>query len=213
MDLNSVALIVAGIVPSHPPEAPDGAPFGRYAWASRREGVPDEPDTELEETVYAQLKRHFASSRTGLPAGTVSMLSSFLRLGWYSPVLHAPSQDTLYRGMWIRSAAAMAALACVPEGDLRRSGHSDFSAGAIIPPANGWSTSWSSRKQATREFSESRGSGYAVTLLADVAQNRFRLLAGPGGLYDVDGLSRWHLEKETVGLEPGIIRRVEWRRL
>lgn len=92
--------------------------------------------------------------------------------------------------------------------------------GAIVPEGmllvatnNGNSTSWSAKKKITRDFSERGERRWDVTLIADVENNPHKFLAGPGSLYDVVGLSMFHLKKETVGLEPILIRRIEWEKL
>lgn len=64
-----------------PVEAPAWAPFGEFAWAKFREGIPEEEDTDVEKEIYADLKRHFNSKHIGLPSRTVSMLLIFQTLG------------------------------------------------------------------------------------------------------------------------------------
>lgn len=201
------------------PEAPETAPFGRWAWASHRSGLPNEPeesepDTELERTVFLQIRKHFASDREGLPKDTAELLASCVEQGWYQPVLHPPPYATLYRGLRITQADVLAKLVgdgAPPEGAL------DFEEPKPLfmvdkdgNPDNGYSSSWTAQKKITRDFSGDGKRGWAVTLFADTAANPNRFLAGPGGLYNVNGLSRWHLEKETVGLEPILVRRIEW---
>ena len=206
MDLLRLAARIA-----HPPEAPASAPFGEYAWGPRREGVPDEPDNELEQYVFDALKAHFATKHVGLPGQVSELLSSILATGWYQPVLHPPPRDVLYRGIKVRGRDALSAIL---EMEIEEdSGRVDFDGGRTFPVINGTSTSWSAKKGITRDFSERGERGWGLTLVAEVGANPFRFLAGPGGLYDVEGMSSYHLEKETVGLEPIIVSRVEWSRL
>lgn len=196
------------------PEAPKTAPFGEYAWAKYREGCPEEPDTEIEKEVYRDLKKHFASKRIGLPKNTVKLLMSLLKVGYYKDVLHPPPTKTLYRGLKITNLEALTLLLGQPKEEIADSGKMDLN--KSIENDNGFSTSWTAKKKITSDFSGNYGKakkGYLITLVADVADNEHRFLAGPGGLYDVDGLSYWHLEKETVGLEPIIIKRIEWEKL
>jgi len=204
------------------PEAPPEAPFGLWAWASHRKGMPnepdgDEPDTDLEREVYGHIRKHFASDRTGLPKDTVELLVSCVEQGWYKSVLHPPPHDTLYRGLKIGKAEILAKLIgeeISPEGAIDfDEPRPIFLVDAEGEPDNGYSSSWTAHKKITRDFSEAGKRGWAVTLFANTADNPNRFLAGPGGLYNVDGLSRWHLEKETVGLEPILIRRIEWKPL
>jgi hypothetical protein len=198
------------------PEAPKNAPFGEWAWAKYREGVPEEPDNELEKQVYQDIKKHFASKRTGLPKFTVRLLTKLIEKGWYKSVLHAPVHKTLYRGLKISDKQILLKILKIKNEDFKDEGSINFKSQLVIPPTNGHSTSWTFQKKITQDFSTNYGKakrGYIVTLIADVGDNEHRFLAGPGGLYDVEGLSMWHLEKETVGLEPIKIKRAEWKKI
>ncbi len=208
MDLKAIATKII----SKLPEAPIGAPLGQYAWASYREGVPEEPDNELERQLFTDLKGHFANKRIGLPITTVALLQMFIMAGWYKPVLHAPPLETLYRGIKLRGAESAAAFIGIDMENFTEQGTLDMKPRAV-PVMNGHSTSWSARKHITRDFSERGVRGYAITLHAKTSNNLMGFLAGPGGLYDVEGMSMYHLEKETVGLEPILIHRIEWVRL
>lgn len=195
------------------PEAPPDAPMGSWAWPDRRENCPvDEEPTALEVELYVALKQHFSSQHVGLSEQHVDILRSFLVQGLYTSVLHAPPVKTLYRGLYVRSKEDLAALLGVSTESIEEKGAVELQ--MAIPPKNGFSTSWSAKKFRTEEFSGGdRSRGYAVTLLADVEANPHSWLAGPGGLYDVDGLSRWHLERETIGLEPIVVRKAEYTKL
>lgn len=193
------------------PEAPKSAPFGEYAWPSHRKGLPKEADTELEKQTYKDIKNHFASKHIGLPKVTVRLLMKILSHEWYSEVLHPPKHETLYRGLKL-SRKELADLIDQKEFDDKGSVKWDDS----VKSTNGHSSSWTYKKNVSKDFSGNYGKakqGFAVTLVAKVKDNPNRFLAGPGGLYDVDGLSRWHLEKETVGLEPIQIEKIEWEKL
>lgn len=190
-------------------EAPDDAPFGKWAWPQHREGCPFEPPTDLETKVYKELCAHFRSSNGRLSFETAELLMELMKKGFYKRVLHPPPVESLYQGVKLsdgfRDFLSLDPVTIAPEGaaNINRT----------LPVRNGYSSSWSAVKKATREFSDKGTSGFAVTLIADVAANPFRFMAGPGGLYDVDGMARWTKERETVGLEPIVVRRVEWKRL
>ena len=195
------------------PEAPKNAPLGEWAWAKYREGVPEEADTELEKKLYQDLKKHFASKRIGLPKLTVKILISLMKKGWYRSVLHPPPHKTLYRGLKLNK-KELSKLLDISENELKDEGSLVFN--NSIKPSNGFSTSWTFKKKITEDFSKNYGKakqGFSVILIADVKENPDHFIAGPGGLYDVKGLSRWHLEKETVGLEPIVIKRIEWQKI
>jgi len=195
------------------PEAPKNAPFGEYAWAKYREGVPEEQDTDIEKQIYNDIKKHFASKRIGLPKFTVRFLMKLLKKEYYKSVLHPPPHKTLYRGLKLNKNDLLKLIKS-KDNDLKDKGSIEFN--KAVESINGFSTSWTFKKKITKDFSKDYGkakSGYAVILVANVEDNENRFLAGPGGLYDVDGLSRWHLEKETVGLEPIIISKIEWEKI
>jgi hypothetical protein len=193
-------------------EAPLWAPFGEYAWPAYRDGVPEEDDNELEKQIYQQIKKHFASTnREGLPQITAALLSLLMKIGWYKDVLHPPPVKKLYRGLKIRSKQQLSELINVPIKDIEDSGSIKFD--KPVPHDKGFSTSWTFQKKITKDFSTNYGkakSGFSTILVANVTDNPYKFIAGPGGLYDVDGLSRWHLEKETIGLEPITVASIEW---
>src|SRR5580704_14347495 len=137
----------------------------------------------------------------------------FVKNGWYQPVLHAPPLETLYRGIKLQGAAATALFLGIDPNELLEQGSLNLDPPKTFDVLNGHSTSWSARKYITQDFSERGERGWTVTLHAKTALNPYKFLAGPGGLYDVVGLSKYHLEKETVGLEPILVSRVEWAKL
>lgn len=197
------------------PEAPKNAPFGEFAWPKHREGkFPEEEDTQLEKEVYQDIKKHFSSQHIGLPKLTVRILMKILENEYYSKVLHPPVHKTLYRGLKITNVKDLVKLIGLKELDINNKGSIEFN--DSVKSENGYSSSWTFQKQISKDFSGNYGKakqGYMVTLIADVSDNKNRFLAGPGGLYDVEGLSKWHLEKETVGLEPITIKKIEWEKL
>ena len=193
-------------------EAPKWAPFGEWAWAKYREGIPEETDNDLETQIYKEIKKHFASTnRQGLPQITASLLSLLMKLGWYKDILHPPPAKKLYRGLKLKNKQQLSELVGIPVKELEDSG--TIKLDKLIPYDNGFSSSWTAKKQITKDFTTNYGKakrGCGVVLIANVDDNPYKFVAGPGGLYDVEGLSKWHLEKETIGLEPIIISSVEW---
>lgn len=194
-------------------EAPASAPFERWAWPTRREGVDaTEPENDAEERVFKSLRQHFRTDHVGLPREDADLLHDVLReRTWYSAVLHPPPNARLYRGIRLASREDVAEFVGVDEDEIGDVGSSDVHRSVTVD--DGFSTSWSAKKKIARDDFAKRGKrGWAVTLTIDVKKNKRRLLAGPGGLYDVRGMSRYHLEKETVALEPVIVRRIEWQK-
>ncbi len=210
IDLIKLALVAK----NKKPEAPKYGPFGEYAWSSNREAMPEEDDTEIEKEIYKQLHKHFLThNREGLPEMTALFLSMLMELGWYKNILHKPVHKVLYRGVKINSKKELADILNLDEKEIDDNGGKNFKEGVSIPVFNGFSTSWSFRKGVSKDFSNKGKRGFAVTLVAEVSENPNKFIAGPGGLYDVDGISKHHLEKETVGLEPIKIKRIEWERI
>lgn len=202
------------------PEAPKYGPFGEFAWASHREGMPEEPDTAIEKEIYDQLKKHFLTyNRKGLPEITSLFLSILMELGWYKEVIHEPIQNTLYRGLKLKNKSELSKILGMSEKEIDEEGAKNFKEKTTIECKNGFSTSWTVKKSITSDYAEKDKTGkeakrgFGVILIADIKDNKNKFIAGPGGLYDVEGLSMYHLEKEVVGLEPINIKRIEWYEL
>jgi len=193
-------------------EAPYDGPFGGWAWPEKR-AMPREPHTAQEDAIYKSLRTHFSSNHVGLPEEHVSILVECLEKGWHHTVLKRPKESTLYRGLVLRSKADVATFLGISEEEVKNG--KSVMLGRPLEVKNGYSTSWTPNRKMADEFAwpEGRKRGYAVTLIADVESQPTRFLSGPDGLYDVEGLSRWHLEKESVGLEPIEVFSAEWEEI
>jgi len=202
---------------SKTPEAPKNAPFGEFAWTKHREGFDNKiyyEETELEIKIYKEIKNHFASKHIGLSKIAAKLLAKILKNNWYSKIIHEPKHKTLYRGILIKDKEDVCNLLKIKREDFEDKGSIAYNSSIKI--TNGNSTSWTYKKIISKDFSTyygKRKKGYAITFIADIDDNRYKFIAGPGGLYDVEGLSKWHLEKESIGLEPIIIRKIEWEKL
>lgn len=192
-------------------EAPKNGPFNEYLWPKYREGIKEiEPESKLEKLVYKHIKQHFSSKHVGLPLKTVKLLIKCLENNWYSKVLHAPKHKTLYRGLLLNKKDLSKLINKEPL-DKEKIEYNNS-----IKVDNGHSTSWTYKKNISKDFSGNYGKakqGYIVTLIANLEDNKNRFLSGPGGLYDVEGLSKWHLEKESIGLEPIQIKYIEYEKI
>lgn len=198
------------------PEAPSSAVFGEYLWCSKREGMSgvQESDTELETQVFKDLRSHFATKKIRLPKETVKILQKCLKNNWYKKVFHPPPVEYLYRGLYFSSAQKLKDFCNLQE--LKDADEITYEKHKVFEPIDGYSSSWVFKKSITEDFSTNYGkakTGYCVTLTAKVKDNTNNFLAGPGGLYDVEGMSKWHLEKETVGLEPINIYKLEYKKI
>jgi hypothetical protein len=203
------------------PEAPASAPLGRWAFASSRQCVPTEPDNVNEKFLKRELRKHFLSREQdrnhperhhGISKEAADLIYRIRLNGWYEPVFHAPPVPVLFRGLHLKTREELAKILGTPAAEIQSKGSK---AGHFkAPPEKGWSTSWSPKKAVAWEFARTgQRRGWAVVLTASVPLNRLRFQAGPGGLYDVDGISYFHRERETLGLEPIQVRRVEWSAL
>lgn len=193
------------------PEAPKNAPFGEFAWSKHRKNIPNKEYTKLEKLVYKDIRNHFSSKHIGLPKFTVRLLNKILSNKWYNKIIHEPKHKLLYRGLKLNHNQLSN---LINLKTFEENGEVDFN--QSIKVDNGHSSSWTYKKDISRDFSTNYGkakSGFSVTLIANVSDNENRFIAGPGGLYNVDGLSRWHLEKETIGLEPIIINKIQWKKI
>jgi hypothetical protein len=207
------------------PEAPAGAPLGRWAFSSSRQCVPHEVDNFNERFLKRELRRHFLSreaDRThperhrGISKQAADMILRFRRNRWYEPVFHAPPQHFLFRGLHLEKKEELAKILREQADKIPDQGSKEGTFTAPPPTEKGYSTSWAPLKYVAFDFAREYGasrSGWAVVLTAEVVPNRLRFQAGPGGLYDVDGISYFHKERETLGIEPISVFRVEWKPL
>lgn len=201
------------IIPDKEPEAPESALMGQWAWPTKREGFPKGmQETPTSKRLYEALRKHFETTQKRMSLDEVNTLREFLLLGYYEPVLHSPPQKRLYRGLHLTEVEAVAFFRdlgiTIDENNMSEQSQE---INRHVPALNGFSSSWTAVKKITDDFAiGDHKSGYAITLIADVKDNPYRFLAGPGGLYNVQGLSMFHLERETVGLEPIVIKRIEW---
>lgn len=139
-----------------------------------------------------------------------------MELGYYKSVLHPPPVKTVYRGIKFKTIEDVSKFLDLPIDEINDA--DSIKLNKSIDHKNGYSSSWTSQKSIAQDslFISWNGAGkkgYFVTLYANVKDNPYKFIAGPGGLYDVDGLSKWHLEKETIGLEPIIVSKIEWKKL
>lgn len=212
--MSTLSQYIRMVLEGRSPDSKKGGPLGKWAWASSREGIDEEePDNRDEKYLKRHLSNHFQSNHRGLPKRAADMLQRLLKSKKYKTVLHPPPCDKLYRGIYVRGKQHMVDLLGIDVNDLTDDGKMDVK--TCVDVKNGHSTSWSAKKAVARDFSNKYNKavwGYSVVLIADVKdkKNADRFVAGPGGLYDVDGISRFHNEKETLGIEPITISRIEW---
>lgn len=194
-------------------DAPKSAPFGEWIWPSKREGIEaEEKENVLEKQLWKAFRKHFQHKPGGLNKKERDLVQKILKSGHYSEVFHAPPQEKLYRGLKFKTKNELAKFLNIDENKLKDEGQiEDFNDSFQIKDK--YSSSWSSQKKITKEFSHAGKYGYAVTLIANTGDNPYKFVAGPGGLYDVEGLTYYHLEKETVGLEPIIVNKIEWEKI
>lgn len=94
------------------PEAPVGAPFGRYAFAEHRNDVPDEKDTKIEKETYKSIMDQ-TQEDVRVPKHVCSTLVHCLKSGFYRSVLREPTSEYAYRGLTM-SAEDLSSTAGIP---------------------------------------------------------------------------------------------------
>ena len=188
-------------------KAPDDADLGQIAFSTRREGVPFEPNTKLEDDLYDIIRKHFGGDKT-MSAEAAEKIRSYVENNYYGDVFKKPKATTLYRGMtvdrdWIQAA--------VEQDNIKSPGVLEKS--FTFTPFRGGSP-WSTSKDVAERFAGSvvGGRPYSVVLTANVENNPYRFITGPGGMYNVKGFDQHTSEKEVVGLGPIKVSKLEWKR-
>jgi hypothetical protein len=190
-------------------------PFGNNLWSNHhKDNYKSKKYSFLEQMIYDDLKNHFSSKHIGLPMLSARILKLCLKNNWYNDILHPPPSKFVYRGLKINYKEKLSNLLKLDQSLIKDKG--SVIVDAPVKNDNGFSTSWTTVKKITSDFYTDYNKakrGFGVILIANVEENKNNLLSGPGGLYNIDGLSRWHLEKETVGIEPVIVHKIEWDKL
>jgi len=151
--------------------APPDAPFGRYAWASQRQGVPSERDNSLEKRIARLIKRH-VEDNIPLRAENFKLMMDLVNQGLYSDILMKPEPDALlYRGMHV-SEAFIETLGLDPETVE----DGDHSLGVVVNPApprrGAYVSSWTRNRDIADNFKSTGGnSGFSVVLIARAGDN------------------------------------------
>lgn len=192
-----------------PPEAPDGAPLEKWAWAPQRsDGVPEEQNTEHEKQLLEQIAAFLNYSKP-LPPETIKELHNYLKRGWYAGVLKTPDSKKVYRGIYLPSDSFRQAYRIPP----------DVTEGVITN--NQWYTapagcsSWTTNKTVAaigakpRPFRPAPGLAQVV-LHAYTAQNQFKFLVCRSGLYKIAGLDANDEKSEVIGLGKIEIFKIEY---
>lgn len=205
-------------------------------------GLPFEKSTPLEKDLFDGLEDHFGHSGKVSDEEAVQ-LQKLLKKGTYSDVIKPPPEGKiLMRGMtvpvkWLVSALGYAAVSELPAwGSINKSM-------TFTPRKGGASTSWTDKRSIANEFSNvsldllsdlkklspknpsfkdkvedilsyaGRGEECGIVMYAAVDRNPGRFLSGPDGLYKVSFSQDFDDERESVGLGPIKVQRLDFVRL
>lgn len=189
-------------------QAPEDAPFGKFAWPDKRqEDLPEEEDTPSERKMYRALNDAFASQFSKLTDEESNLIQTVMKNGWYPKVFAPPRVNTVIRGMivpkkWLQDALGKEDISS--KGDVEHS--------FTFNPRGGASSSWTRSYKVAQDFSIAAGKqdAWGVIMAAHTADNPNRFLDCTRGIYGIEGLDMYDSEKEIIGLGPIKVFRVRW---
>lgn len=188
-------------------EAPAKAPLGRIAFPGDRKGKPMEVDTDVEKRLYNALMLHYVDNEE-VTNEDAALMRKFLSKEWYSEIFHEPTAKVVYRGFSVSKNWKW--LLRVLKVDKLPKDKGSIEKNFTYTPSRTATSSWSTSKKVARDFAEGGDRGMSVIFHASVADNPGRFVAGPGGLYKVQGFEQYDSEKEAIGLGPIKVFKVEW---
>ena len=194
---------------SHYDEAPDDAPLGRIAFATKRAGKPKEKDTPIEAKLYNSFINHFIDVAK-LSDEDVQLIRQIMKNGWYKEIFHEPPHGTtIYRGMrvdrlWICEALRID----VPEYvGLKGDRVTPFT----FTPKTA-ASSWTTDLATAENFSDVQAKGtYNIVLYAYIDANPGAFVDCNDALYNVGGLDNGEGEYEAIALGSVKVFRLRWR--
>ena len=186
--------------------------LNKYAFADQRpEMVPEEPNNEIEEKLYKELKSFFAFNRA-VSTDSVNILQNILQKNIYKDVIKMPQQSQVYRGMYVDENYIKKMLGT--NNAITNNGVS-VSSMLFEHEPNKLVSSWSLDLKTANDFSKvppyEKIRIYSVVLTANVSDNPNKFITGPDGLYQVSGLRVFSHEKESIGLGNIEICKMVWK--
>ena len=195
-----------------PPEAPEGAIFDDYVFADHRDDVPHEEDNDEERMIYIAIKKHFSSNKLPLSKEAAEDIQLIIRNKWYPNTFHAPSKDTVYRGMTVPESWVRTALNLDDNDHLATAGEMSKPF-TFTPLKNIYVTSWTLSDDVAHSFSQNLTYKrvYGVVLTASANTNSDKFLECVDGLYDIEGLDEYQYEEEVMGFGEIKVDHISWQ--
>lgn len=176
-------------------------PWGDYAFASGREDVPFEPDTEEEAEAMIAVGDHLAGT-SYLNKEKATIIKSLVKKGLYVDILELPADvDTVYRGMRIDPSDL---IDLADEFDETSQDWQPIKA-TLKPRSSRATASWSVSYDAARKFAEAPDEDdflIPVVFSARVSDNPGAFIINPDKVYNVIDWSELEQEQETIGVGP-----------
>lgn len=182
-------------------EADPDDPLGRIAFANDRPGMPRELDTKIEEKLKKALMDHFVGLSI-LSKENTQLIHDLMAKGLYPSMFSEPTNPVLVRGMSVSSKWLTKAIGRKP--GPRGSAEVKFK----FVPKRG-ATSWTTSKSVAEGF-HIMGSEVDIIMYASVADNPGKFLSSRG-FYSTSIARRFSNEKESLGLGPIKVFKIEWK--
>lgn len=194
--------------------------FGKSAFAGpglRKKRNVIEPNTEEEDKVYRDLKRHF-NMNIPVPDDSAKTLKGVMMRGQYEDVITPPKGVYVFRGMKTDKEGLERLIGRpLKQNEIGRG--KVYSSQLIRPwrrdtaaPSEG-SNSWSEDSKVAAGYSgpTDESQQYSVVLVAKTSENMNRLMSGPNGLYQVHGFDTYSDEAEATSLGAVQLYKVYWK--
>lgn len=190
-------------------EAPPEAVLGKFAFATKRRGLPPEIDTAEEKKLFQALDAHF-NDNLKLNKKASAQIQDLLAQGLYPQVFSPPEQEEVFRGMGVTKKWLANALR-VNMKDIPAKGSQEV--GMTYTPKTGGASSWTISRTVSKKFSDrtDRYDMVNVTLHARVSDNPNKFISGPGHLYKLDYIAQFAGEQEVIGLGDIKVYKITWK--
>lgn len=195
------------------PEGPIDGLLQQYAFADydqRSPEIPKEKNTPEEDELLDALATHFHSNEHISPKDA-NTIEQFLKDEVYSAIFHEPNVKKVYRGMIVPNEFITRAFNIDASADVSDDiidGHFTFTPNEDIG-ATSWTTSIDIAQQyAIKSKVHVASPKSGIIMVANVADNPYKFIAGEGGLYDVRSFAPYVYEKEVLALGAIKVHRV-----
>lgn len=173
--------------------------------------MPYEKDTDEEKALSAALYRHFENN-VPIDVKFADLLEYLLEQGWYDAIITEPSPGTIVmRGMnastkWLKSITGLSDRDITDPMIDSWEGEFDFT------PKRQGSSSWTDDIKTATSFARwgSAEAPLTIIIYADSDDNQKKFISCENGLYKLDKISKFSIEKEIIGLGTIKCFKVEW---